>query len=40
VTYRVPAAVRTGSTTIAVNVGGAIVPAAVAIYLICHDRLR
>jgi Protein of unknown function (DUF1614) len=39
VTYRVPAAVRTGSTTIAVNVGGAIVPAAVAIYLICHDRL-
>jgi len=39
VTYRVPLAIRTGSTTIAVNVGGAIVPAAVAIYLICHDRL-
>jgi uncharacterized membrane protein len=39
VTYRIPAAVRTGSTTIAVNVGGAIVPTAVAIYLICHDRL-
>jgi uncharacterized membrane protein len=39
VTYRIPLAVRTGSTTIAVNVGGAVVPAAVAIYLICHDRL-
>jgi uncharacterized membrane protein len=39
VTYRIPLAIRTGSTTIAVNVGGAIVPAAVAIYLICHDRL-
>jgi uncharacterized membrane protein len=39
VTYRIPVAVRTGSTTIAVNVGGAIVPTAVAIYLICHDRL-
>jgi uncharacterized membrane protein len=40
VTYRVPLVVRTGRTTIAVNVGGAVVPAAVAIYLICHDRLR
>jgi uncharacterized membrane protein len=39
VTYRVPPAIRTGSTTIAVNVGGAIVPTAVAIYLICHDHL-
>jgi uncharacterized membrane protein len=39
VTYRVPLAVDTGSTTIAVNVGGAIVPTAVAIYLICHDSL-
>jgi uncharacterized membrane protein len=39
VTYRVPLAIRTRSTTIAVNVGGAIVPTAVAIYLICHDRL-
>jgi uncharacterized membrane protein len=39
VTYRIPVAIRTGSTTIAVNVGGAIVPSAVAIYLICHDRL-
>jgi uncharacterized membrane protein len=39
VTYRVPVAVRTGSTTIAVNVGGAVVPTAVAIYLICHDSL-
>jgi len=40
VTYRIPVAVRTRSTTIAVNVGGAIVPMAVAIFLICHDRLR
>lgn len=40
VAYRVPLVVRTGRTTIAVNVGGAIVPSAVAIYLICHDRLR
>lgn len=39
VTYRVPVAVRTGGTTIAVNVGGAVVPSAVAIYLIDHDRL-
>ena len=39
VTYRVPSAIRAGHTTIAVNVGGAIVPTAVAIYLICHDRL-
>ena len=39
VTYRIPVAVRTRSTTIAVNVGGAIVPTAVAIYLISHDRL-
>src|SRR5271165_4833712 len=40
VTYRVPLIVQTGRTTIAVNVGGAIVPSAVAIYLICHDRLH
>jgi uncharacterized membrane protein len=40
VTYRVPLVARTGRTMIAVNVGGAIVPSAVAIYLICHDRLR
>ncbi len=39
VTYRIPVAVRTGSTTIAVNVGGAVVPSAVAIYLIDHDHL-
>jgi len=39
VTYRVPLTIRTGRTTIAVNVGGAVVPSAVAIYLICHDRL-
>ena len=40
VTYRVPVTVRTGRTTIAVNVGGAVVPSAVAVYLVCHDRLR
>jgi uncharacterized membrane protein len=40
VTYRVPLAVWTGRTTITVNLGGAAVPSAVAIYLICHDRLR
>lgn len=40
VTHRVPLVARTGRTTIAVNVGGAVVPSAVAIYLICHDRLR
>ena len=39
VSYRVPVAVQSGSTTIAVNVGGAIVPTAVAIYLIDHDDL-
>jgi uncharacterized membrane protein len=39
VTYRIPVAVQDGGTTIAVNVGGAIVPAATAIYLICHDHL-
>jgi uncharacterized membrane protein len=32
--------VRTGHTTVAVNVGGAVVPSAVAIYLICHDHFR
>jgi uncharacterized membrane protein len=40
VTYRVPQLVRTGHTTVAVNVGGAIVPSAVAIYLICRDHFR
>lgn len=40
VTYRVPLVINTGRTIIEVNVGGAIVPTAVAIYLICHDRLR
>jgi uncharacterized membrane protein len=40
VTYRVPQLVRTGHTTVAVNVGGAIVPSAVAICLICHDHFR
>lgn len=40
VAYRVPLAVEEGRTTVAVNVGGAVVPSVVAIYLICHDRLR
>ena len=39
VTYRVPLAIEQGRTTIAVNVGGTIVPTAVAVYLICHDHL-
>lgn len=39
-TYRIPMVIRTGRTTIAVNLGGALVPSAVAVYLICHDRLR
>lgn len=39
VTYRVPLLVRTRHTTIAVNIGGALVPSAVAIYLVCHDHL-
>jgi uncharacterized membrane protein len=39
VTYRVPMAAEQRRTTIAVNVGGAIVPSAVAIYLISHDHL-
>jgi len=40
VTYRVPRLVRSGHTIIAVNVGGAIVPSAVAIYLVCHDHFQ
>ncbi len=40
VTYRVPAVMEEGRTTIAVNVGGSLVPTAVAIYLIGHDRLH
>jgi uncharacterized membrane protein len=40
VTYRVPMAVQSGRTTIAVNVGGALIPSAVAGYLIYHDRLH
>ena len=40
VTYRVSRLVRSGHTIIAVHVGGAIVPSAVAIYLVCHDHLQ
>ena len=40
VTYRVPMAVESGRTTIAFNVGGALVPSAVAGYLIYHDSLH
>ena len=39
VTYRVPLAVEAGRITIAVNAGGAVVPVAVATYLVCHDHL-
>lgn len=38
--YRLPVVIEAGRTTVAVNAGGAIVPAAVATYLICHDHLR
>jgi uncharacterized membrane protein len=40
VTYRIPVVVETGRTTVAVNVGGALVPAGVACYLIYNDHLR
>jgi uncharacterized membrane protein len=36
--YVIPV-VRSRKTTIAVNVGGAIIPAALSVYLIAHDRL-
>lgn len=39
VTYRLPVARPDGRTTVAVNVGGALVPGAVAGFLIAHDRL-
>ena len=39
VTYRVPARIREGATVVAVNVGGAVVPVALAGYLIVHDGL-
>ena len=38
--HYVPALIREGPTTVAVNVGGAIVPSAAAGYLIWHDHLR
>jgi uncharacterized membrane protein len=39
VRYRVPVTVQSGRTTLAVNVGGALIPTALATYLIIHDRL-
>jgi len=39
VRYRVPQVVETGRTVLAVNLGGAVVPAALAGYLIAHDAL-
>ena len=35
----VPAVVHTGTTILAVNVGGALIPAALASYLVMHDHL-
>jgi uncharacterized membrane protein len=37
--YRVPVARHTGQTTVAVNVGGAVIPAGLAAYLLVHDRI-
>jgi hypothetical protein len=36
---RVPTRIREGAAVVAVNVGGAVVPVALAGYLIVHDRL-
>jgi uncharacterized membrane protein len=38
-TYRVPDAVREGSTVVGINVGGALIPIAVSIYLLRRTRL-
>jgi uncharacterized membrane protein len=37
--YRVPEVVRTGHTLIAVNVGGAVIPSTLAVYLIIHNSI-
>jgi len=37
--YRIPASEHTGTTTLAVNVGGALIPTALAGYLLLHDHL-
>lgn len=39
VRYRIPTVVHTGTTTVAVNVGGALIPSALAGYLVVHSRI-
>lgn len=39
VRYRVPSVSHTGKTVLAVNVGGALIPTAVSIYLMYHDHI-
>jgi uncharacterized membrane protein len=39
VRYRVPTVTHTGTTVLAVNVGGALIPAALATYLTVHNHL-
>jgi uncharacterized membrane protein len=39
VRYRVPEVVHTGQTVLAVNVGGAVIPTALAVYLIIHNSI-
>jgi uncharacterized membrane protein len=39
VRYRVPTVTHTGTTTLAVNVGGALIPSALAGYLVVHDHI-
>ncbi|HMK63520.1 MAG TPA: DUF1614 domain-containing protein [Acidimicrobiales bacterium] len=39
VRWRVPAVRHTGRVTIAVNVGGAVIPTAVSVYLVVHNRV-
>jgi uncharacterized membrane protein len=39
VRYRVPEVVHTGETVLAVNVGGAIIPTALAVYLVIHNAI-
>jgi len=39
VRYRIPTARDSGTMVLAVNVGGALVPTAVSVYLILHDRI-
>jgi len=39
VRYRIPTTVHSGTTILAVNVGGALIPAALACYLVVHDDI-